>query len=247
MPTLAIGDIHGNLRPLEDLLAKVLPTLRQTDTLVFLGDYIDRGPDSRGCLDRIIRLKKEAACTVVTLLGNHEEWMLRSLHDPTSHSWILGMEAFDTIASYSAAAAAHLRAKIERLGPRLITEKAPLPYEAFFGVMPPSHLAFLEQLEAFHETDDVVCAHGGVDLQGRPLREQEREVLIWGPAGFPDAYRGEQPVVYGHRDNAVENSAGWPWPCILDNRTFGIDTISKGVLTAMRFPDGKVFQSARFS
>jgi serine/threonine protein phosphatase 1 len=72
MATVAIGDIHGNLKPLEDLLSEVLPVLRPEDTLVFLGDYIDRGPDSRGCVERILRLKEQAAFSVVTLLGNHE-------------------------------------------------------------------------------------------------------------------------------------------------------------------------------
>ena len=45
MATVAIGDIHGNLGPLEDLLSQVVPEMRPEDTLVFLGDYIDRGPD----------------------------------------------------------------------------------------------------------------------------------------------------------------------------------------------------------
>jgi hypothetical protein len=51
--------------------------------------------------------------------------------------------------------------------------------------------------------------------------------------------------VYGHRNNAVVSADGWPSPAIL-GRTIGIDTISHGVLTAVRLPDGRVFQSARF-
>ena len=51
MATVAIGDIHGHLSALEDLLAEVLPTLSRSDVLVFLGDYIDKGPDVRGCAD----------------------------------------------------------------------------------------------------------------------------------------------------------------------------------------------------
>ena len=90
------------------------------DVLVLGGDYIDRGPETRGCLDRIVRLKEEAKCGVVTLLGNHEAWMLRSLRDPTCHVWILALQSFATIRSYSAEAAAVLDREIERLGPRLI-------------------------------------------------------------------------------------------------------------------------------
>jgi predicted MPP superfamily phosphohydrolase len=126
MATVAIGDIHGNLAALQDLLPKVLARVGPQDTLVFLGDYIDRGAHSRGCLERIIGLKDEAPCPVVTLIGNHEDWMLKSLRDFTSHSWILGMEAFETIASYSVDAAANLRQELERAGSCLITERVRL-------------------------------------------------------------------------------------------------------------------------
>lgn len=243
MATVAIGDIHGNLSALEDLLAKVMPTMSRNDVLVFLGDYIDGGPDSRGCLERIVRLKDEGPCHVVTLLGNHEDWMLKTMRDPTRHSWILSMEAFETIASYSMDAAVSLRQELERIGPRLITERAPMNYGVFFNLMPPEHVSFLKSLALYHCTADVVCVHGGVDVKGSPLNLQDPETLIWGPEGFPDGYRGQEAVVYGHWDNAIKDESGWPWPCIKGNRTFGIDTISGGVLTAMRFPDGEVFQS----
>ena len=72
----------GPFSALEDLLAKVLPALSPSDVLVFLGDYIDKGPDVRGCLDRIIAAIKEAPCPVVALLGNHEQAMLRTWKDP---------------------------------------------------------------------------------------------------------------------------------------------------------------------
>jgi predicted phosphodiesterase len=53
MATVVIGDVHGNLRALDDLLAQLGTRLAAKDTAVFLGDYIDRGPDSRGCIDRM--------------------------------------------------------------------------------------------------------------------------------------------------------------------------------------------------
>jgi serine/threonine protein phosphatase 1 len=246
MATVAIGDIHGNRLALENLLEKVLPTLEPQDVLVFLGDYIDRGPDSRGCLERIIRLKREARHSVVTLLGNHEDWMLRTLRDATRHSWILGMEAFETIASYSPDAAVSLRRELEGAGMRLITERVRIPYEIFFDLLPPDHLAFFESLRPFHRAEGVICVHAGVDLEGRALDSRDLEVLIWGPDGFPDSYCGQDAVVYGHWDNSVEDEKGWPQPCVKGNRTFGVDTISKGVLTALRFPDRKVLQSSRF-
>jgi serine/threonine protein phosphatase 1 len=209
---------------------------------VFLGDYIDRGAHSRGCLERIIRLKDEAPCPVVTLIGNHEDWMLKTLRDFTSHSWILGMEAFETISSYSVDAATTLRQELERAGSRLITERVRIGYQIFFDLVPREHVEFLQSLKLYHRTADVVCVHGGV-LDDRPLRLQDPQTLIWGPGGFPDGYQGQEAVVYGHRDNSVRDENGWPGPCLKTNRTFGIDTISHGFLTAMSFPDLQVIQS----
>lgn len=243
MATVAIGDIHGNLGPLEDLLSQVLPELQPEDALVFLGDYIDRGADSRGCVERIIQLRSEAKFSVITLLGNHEQWMLRSLDDPTRHSWLVGMEALETIRSYSEEAAMIVTNTMEEMGIRLFRERVALPYEAFFDSMPPEHLRFFQELKPFHRTPDVVCTHGGI-LLGGELDPTEIDSYVWGPLGFPEDYAGIDAVVYGHRDNAVRGEDGRVRPCIGANRTYGIDTISHGVLTAMRFPDGTVFQSA---
>jgi serine/threonine protein phosphatase 1 len=246
MATVAIGDVHGNSRALEDLLRTVAPELGRDDTLVFLGDYIDRGPDACGCVELITRLKEKASFKIVTLLGNHEDWMLRTMEDYTRHSWLTGMEAFDTIASYSSEAASRLRQEIGELGLRLVTERIRLPYELFFNMLPPTHLAFFRGLKLYHRTVDVVCSHGGVDPAGRKIEEQEWETLIWGGPGFPESYQGADLLVYGHWRNAVVADDGWPRPRVLGNRTFGLDTITHGVLTAMRFPDLAVFQSGRY-
>ena len=71
----AIGDIHGERDLLEELLAS-LP-LRDEDRLLFVGDYVDRGPDSRGVVDTLLRVQKERPC--VFLLGNHESMFLSFL------------------------------------------------------------------------------------------------------------------------------------------------------------------------
>jgi diadenosine tetraphosphatase ApaH/serine/threonine PP2A family protein phosphatase len=112
----------------------------------------------------------------------------------------------------------------------------------FFDSVPRKHLDFLTSLTLYHQTADVVCVHGGV-LDDRPLHLQDPQTLIWGPDGFPDGYHGQEAVVYGHRDNSVPDEKGWPRPCLKANRTFGIDTISHGFLTAMSFPDLQVIQS----
>lgn len=239
MATIAIGDVHGHLTALEELLAQILPTLSPNDVLVFLGDYFDKGPDVRACVDRILAFQEEAPCPVVGLLGNHEQAMLRTRNDPTSHSWVF-IGGFETIESYSPEAAAAITADFEAAGPRIVMEKVRVGYERFFDEIPATHLAFFESLKLYHETEDIICVHAGLDLDN-----PDAKVFTWGPDGFPDAYRGEQPVVYGHWDNSVDDETGWPRPRVLSNRTYGIDTISKGILTAMRFPDHKVFQTQR--
>jgi serine/threonine protein phosphatase 1 len=245
MATYAIGDIHGNLDALEDLLDTLLPVIRSEDTLVFMGDYIDRGPNSKGCLDQIIRLEAEAPFRVVALIGNHEDWMLRTLRDYTSHSWVLGMEAFETIASYSAQAAEALRVELENAGMRLITEKVEIPYEIFFDLLPSHHIEFLQNLVIYHRTPDALCVHGGLDPLVGPMEQQESESIIWGTDRFPAEYRGDEVIVYGHWGDAVMDPQGWPRPNRRD-KSIGIDTIGTGVLTALKLPEYAVYQSRMF-
>lgn len=247
MATVAIGDIHGNHAALADLLSLIYPEVSNEDTLVFLGDYIDRGPDSKACIDEIVRLKQRAPFPVVTLRGNHEEWMMATMDDYSRHSWLLGADAFETVRSYSPEAARRLRQQVERAGARLVTDHVELSYEAFFDAMPASHKQFFKELQLFFRADDTLFVHAGIDPDGGPAEEQDSRELTWGLChNFPDAYRGGDRVVYGHHDNSVVDEKGWPGPFVVDDLTYGIDSISAGVLTAIRMPDAEVFQSARF-
>jgi predicted MPP superfamily phosphohydrolase len=244
MATFAIGDVHGNYPALDDLVTRIERVAEREDTIVFLGDYIDRGRQSRDCIDRILSLSKNSEARVVALMGNHEEWFLQTAEDYSRHTWVF-MGAFPTIESYSRDAAGAIYEEIVRLGPRLILEKVRLPYEQFFEAMPDEHLQFFRNLKTFHRTPDAVCVHGGLDPAMGPVEEQEPRSLIWGTEDFPEGYRGDDDVLYGHADNPAIDKNGWPYPRIL-RRTYGLDTISHGVLTALRLPDGTVFQSARY-
>jgi serine/threonine protein phosphatase 1 len=243
MSTIAIGDVHGNYRALEDLLAQVDRVATSSDTVVFLGDYVDRGEQSKECIDYILSFSKDTDATVVTLLGNHEQWLLRTADDYTRHSWIF-MGAFPTIESYSQEAAATIHDEIRRLGPKLVLEHVRLPYELFFDSVPKQHIQFFRSLKVFHRSPDAVCVHGGLDPSLGAVEHQDTESLVWGTDDFPDAYDGEDRIMYGHANNAIIDENGWPQPRI-SGRTYGLDTISEGVLTAVRLPDGCVFQSAR--
>jgi len=245
LATIAVGDIHGNLVALNDVLDQLRPEIQAGDTVVFLGDYIDRGPDSKGCVDAILRFRDEVDAEVVALMGNHEDWFLKTLRDHRRHSWLLGMDAFDTIRSYSADAERIMWDALKRAGAALYLEQVSLPYEAFFECMPPEHLEFFESLRLYHQTPDCVCTHGGLDPLTKDIQQQSHHDLIWGGDAFPDGYEGSEVIVYGHHNNAVLDDDGWPGPAIV-GRTIGVDTISHGVLTAVRLPDRCLFQSARY-
>jgi serine/threonine protein phosphatase 1 len=245
LATIAIGDVHGNLEALLDLLAQLLGELSDDDSLVFLGDYIDRGANSRGCIDAILSLQVERRATVACLRGNHEDWMLRTRRNHARHSWLMSMDAFETIRSYSVEAERTLREAMGQEGLQLYLGGCRLPYEAFFDAMPESHHTFFEELELSHEADGCMFTHAGVDPDVCELVDQTEDAVLWGKRGFPLAYTGDMTIIYGHWNNAVCDGNGWPAPRIVGN-TIGIDTISHGVLTAIRMPDRRVFQSARY-
>jgi serine/threonine protein phosphatase 1 len=245
MATYAIGDIHGWRAPLDDVLGRIEPRLTEADTVVFLGDDIDRGDDSRGVVDAILAFRDRAPGRVVSLVGNHEEWLLKSMRDPHVHSWLFGMDGFTTIRSYSADAEQALRDGLAAAGVAVFTGRVALPYDAFFDSMPAAHREFFLSLDRFHASADCVCTHAGVHPSIDDLGRQGR-TLTWGHARFPDDYRGERAVVYGHTNDAALDAAGWPWPRIV-GPTYGLDTIAHGVLTALRMPGAEVIQSARYA
>jgi serine/threonine protein phosphatase 1 len=184
MATIAIGDVHGNVSPLEHVLRLVESELEASDTVVFLGDYIDRGLDTRECIESILAFRAESPAAVVGLLGNHEEWLLNTLNDPTDHTWLLATAAIETIQSYSVDAAVEIARCARAAGRDLYQSRVPLPYSLFFDVMPPAHLEFLHSLRSYHQTSDAVCVHGGLDPALGAIESQTRKASNGG--SFPD-------------------------------------------------------------
>jgi serine/threonine protein phosphatase 1 len=166
--TIAIGDIHGCLAALEAILRVVDP--RQDDTLITLGDYVDRGPDSRGVIERLIRLETE--CRLVPLLGNHDEAFLEALQGQDLEYW-LAMGGVATLESYRSPSGG--------------------------GNIPEEHIAFVRNCTPYFETETHIFLHGSYD-PGLPMTEQARETLLWESlrGAIPGPHCSGKTVIVGH-------------------------------------------------
>jgi diadenosine tetraphosphatase ApaH/serine/threonine PP2A family protein phosphatase len=222
----AIGDIHGELEKLEELLGR-LP-LERGDRLVFLGDYVDRGPEPRGVIDRLIRLQRDWPCTF--LLGNHESMFCDFLgwDDPA----YFGGDAFlmnggdRTLASYG-----------------YFDRERPDP-EGFR--LPKDHRDFLRDCCLHHRDGDYLFVHAGLspallrrgDLD-YALRYSRPEDLLWNRSSIGMVHELPCTIVYGHTPSDLFE-VRWHVPY-----SIGIDTgaVYGGPLTAIRLPDERVFQA----
>ncbi len=220
----AIGDIHGRLDLFERLIAQAkadAASLTAVDgalpVIVLLGDLIDRGPASAGCIERAIALSQEDWCEVEVLLGNHEQSMLAFLEDldSSAESWLRhGGDA--TIASYGVDPRQAARAGWNGLR------------EALAGVVPQAHLDFLREAKLWLSIDDYIFVHAGV-RPGVPIEEQNPRDLLWIREAFLEAdvpYPGKV-VVHGHTPTAEPRMTPW---------AIGVDTgaYASSILTAVR-------------
>ena len=221
----AIGDIHGEREMLEELLDR-LP-LEPDDRLVFIGDYIDRGPDSKGVVDRLVEVARVRACTF--LLGNHESMFLDFI------GWrgeaYFGGDAFlvnggdRTLASYG-----------------YFDQESPEPEKL---ELPKEHEEFYRSLNLFHLDGDYLFVHAGIGCQllgedevGFALRRTRPEDLLWDRASTELPHALGVTIVYGHTP-APGLEVRWNPPF-----SIGIDTgaVFGGRLTAIRLPDETIFQ-----
>jgi serine/threonine protein phosphatase 1 len=220
----AVGDIHGRADLLADLLRQIETDAAGREaakkTLVFLGDYIDRGPDSRGVVDMLLGGPLEGFETYF-LKGNHEALLLDFLVDPSrlDHWLINGGDA--TMASYGV-----------DIGRLALQDADPEAWrDAFAAVLPPAHLQFFKSLRLGVSVGDYLFVHAGVK-PGIPIAAQAEADLVWIRGEFLNC---DEPfgkiVVHGHTP-ARE-------PVTKPNR-IGIDTgaVFSGQLTALRLEDG---------
>lgn len=171
MRILAIGDIHGCLLAFDTLLAMAEPG--PEDWLVTLGDYVDRGPDSCGVMDRLVELA--AGGRLIALRGNHEEMMLDARRDKIVYSLWLQYGGDQTLDSYA------------RHG-----------YDGTLAGVPAAHWNFLEnQCVDWFEASSHFSVHASVDPD-KPLAEQPITMLRWQKFERPAPHRSGKTMICGH-------------------------------------------------
>jgi len=167
MRTLVIGDLHGCLNALE-LLLEIMPP-QADDHLIFIGDYVDRGPDSKGVIDSLINLEKKFKVTCLS--GNHEEkfFLSRLDHTDLAH-WLEAWGGGPTLESY---------------GP------------GGFDDVPESHWEFLLRNKPYHETDTHIFVHANLE-PNTPVDQQLPFTLIHKKFGTPEPHQSGKIMICGH-------------------------------------------------
>jgi len=165
--TLVIADIHGCLAPLEHLWRAVDP--QPEDRVIFIGDYIDRGPDSKGVIDFLLDLPQDLDITFLS--GNHEEKFFLSHIDETELAhWLAAWGGGATLESY---------------GP------------GGFDDVPDSHWRFLREAHPYFETDTHIFVHANLE-PGLPLEQQLPFTLIHKKFGTPEPHCSGKTMICGH-------------------------------------------------
>lgn len=168
---IAIGDVHGCSHALDALLAAIAPA--PEDQLVFLGDLIDQGHDTRDVLQRLLRLEQE--CQVVLIQGNHEEMLFAARNSDQALRYWENCGGVNTLNSY------HFGGGLERI--------------------PADHWALLDRCLPYYETDEFIFTHAHF-LPDVPMSDQPAHQLRWAmfdPAETMPHYTGK-PVTVGHTE-----------------------------------------------
>lgn len=189
---IAIGDIHGCAPALDALLEAIDPT--PDDCIVTLGDYVDRGEDTKGVIDRLLELGRH--CQLKPLMGNHEEMMLDVIRDEVPPFRWLQFGGVETLESYG--------------------------FCGDMSVIPRPHLDFLNGLLPFYETEEVFFVHA--NYQPRvPLHRQPLNALRWQKLTevVPAPHMSGKLAVVGHTHDRAGEIFTLPHLICLDTYCYG--------------------------
>jgi serine/threonine protein phosphatase 1 len=213
---IAVGDIHGCSVALQALLDAIHPG--PDDLLVFLGDYIDRGPDSCGVLEQVIALA--GRCTVVPLLGNHEEMLLAALEGQSELNYWLKFGGMEALASYG------------YCGGRGITPGG------LRGLVPADHLRFIKGCRDYFETVRHIFVHAYYEPD-RPLYEQRWGGLRWASLPpVPQPHCSGKVAIVGHTPQKSGDILDLGFLKCIDTFCHG-----GGWLTGLEVETGQVWQA----
>ena len=244
--TFAIGDIHGDLAALQTLLDR-LPALDADDTLLFLGDFIDRGPDSAGVVARVRKLAADGPMKVVALRGNHEDAWLQVM-DEGWPEFVLprGNGCLECYRSFTGASVPG-----DDDLPTAEELKAMLAGKFF----PDDVVAWMRTLPFYYEDDHAIYVHAGIKRTNHvfphPADVDPQRALLWlRDRDFFENYRGKL-VVFGHTTTrTLPNELSthtpedptdlWAGPSCI-----GLDTAcgKGGFLSAFELPARLVYES----
>jgi serine/threonine protein phosphatase 1 len=211
MRTLAIGDVHGCLTALQTLLRLAAPA--QGDRVIALGDYVDRGPDSRGVLDCLTEMYDSSM--LIPLFGNHDEMMLEARDGGDPRLW-LSCGGRETLASYGGDG-----------------------IDAALARVPQRHWRFLERdcLNWF-ETDTHLFAHGNIDAD-LPMRDQDVWVLRWQKLAGQIRHRSGKTFVCGHTRQLTRRPLVYERTVCIDTGAYD----EGGWLTCLDVDGGRYWQA----
>ena len=204
MNIFAIGDIHGCLSQLTTLHKKILTHDKfdvKNDLLIYLGDYIDRGNNTKGVIDQILKLKNNKIKTI-NLMGNHDEFMIDFLFNKKNDikNW-LNFGVDQTFRSYDIEIVEFIKDGfeddvIDRLRNELLKK------------MDATHINFFKNLEVTHSTEKYLFVHAGIDPL-KKLSEQTKKDYLWSRSNvfFDKNFKAEKIIVHGHtpEENVISN------------------------------------------
>lgn len=246
--TFAIGDVHGDLAALDRLLDQL--RLGLDDTLVFLGDYIDRGPHSAGVVARVQELAASRPDRTVLLRGNHEDAWIESWEQPNA-GFLLPrsngcLEAFRSFTGSPAIGSGEDPSAEEFM--RMVDVRSWLPE---------SMVEWMRSLPLWYEDEHAIYVHAGLEGEGttwKHPRESVPKALLWmREPDFYTGYSGKQ-LVFGHtltkelptdHLGRIRKLFGDPGDVWVRGDLIGIDTGAGkgGFLSAVELPRRKVYES----
>jgi serine/threonine protein phosphatase 1 len=215
-----VGDIHGQYTKLLKLMELIEDNISHEDTILFLGDYIDRGKDSCKVIEYLADISvKYKSCF---LKGNHEDMFLNYYTTGSGYELYIRNGGMATILSYT-----------QELGDMKLPEK---------------HKIFFNSLKLFYEGDDFIAVHAGLNpYLGEPANHEKDDILWIREDFFLANFRWAKTVIFGHTPTPFLNNSDSVY---FDNRRniIGIDTgamYEDNPLTCLRWPDKKIFRAFR--